>query len=82
MSRERDPDGPPLERERGADPVSDVEVVRVRVLGEPGGLCLLGRKEALLPARDFKQLPGRFAMGSRYEHNTATFLSIVQRAPA
>ena len=56
-----------------ADPVSDLDVVRMSVFGESGCLGLLRGEEALLLLGDLKEPPRRFAV--RLGHNTILQLS-------
>jgi hypothetical protein len=45
-----------------ADPVSDLHVIRMGILGESSGLGLLRGEEALLLLGDLKEPPRRFAV--------------------
>ena len=56
-----------------ADPVSDLDVVRMSVFGEPGCLGLLRGEKALLLLGDLKETPRRFAV--RLGHTTILQLS-------
>lgn len=61
-------DFPPVERGRAGrshdvrESVSDLHMIRVGVLGETGGLCLLRGEETLLTRSDLKQPPLRMPL--------------------
>ncbi len=56
-----------------ANPVPDLDVIRMGVFGEPGSLGLLRGEEALLLLGNLEKPPRRFAV--RLGHNTILQLS-------
>jgi hypothetical protein len=65
--------GEPVDAATLTDPVASLDVVRMRVLGEPSRLGLLRGKESLLLLGDLKKPPRCFPM--RLGHNTILQLS-------